>query len=329
VDDAAGFICAVDDLRPLDRETYNPAYEIWERIRRVPPAARARVLEALEPGGVRALWRNSVGRYALDDERSASLFSDFALSDDFPTVPGQARGRPQSAWAGRGVWEPVVCGARACPRLLPSASPTRRTAASLTLNPQVVTFTGRCERMEFRRTAGGRADLGAGSVTGAAPWLRASPTAPRTRTDAFRARLFVHPRSGALYARLQLRWLLGLDAPASPSYCRVDVGLVTTPAAADAGADMTLAFAAPGAPALELGVGDLPERGWPAPRAGAWSPFSFSPRDYVRVAGPGIYVGCGYRAEAPGGALNEEDFVFFAFARETPPPPPQPQPPGK
>jgi hypothetical protein len=93
VDDAAGFICAVDDLRPLDRETYNPAYEIWERIRRVPPAARRRVLEGLEPGGVRALWRNSVGRYALDDERSAALFSDFALSDDFPTAPGQARAR--------------------------------------------------------------------------------------------------------------------------------------------------------------------------------------------------------------------------------------------
>ncbi len=40
VDDAAGFISVVDDLRPLDDRGFNPCYEIWSRLRRVPPAAR-------------------------------------------------------------------------------------------------------------------------------------------------------------------------------------------------------------------------------------------------------------------------------------------------
>lgn len=44
LDDAASFMAVVDELRPLDRQAFNPFYEVWKRIARVPPAARHRYL---------------------------------------------------------------------------------------------------------------------------------------------------------------------------------------------------------------------------------------------------------------------------------------------
>jgi len=51
VDAAAGFISVIDDLRPLDRSSWNPAFEIWQAIAAIPPSERWRLLDELEPGG--------------------------------------------------------------------------------------------------------------------------------------------------------------------------------------------------------------------------------------------------------------------------------------
>lgn len=71
-----------------------------------------------------------------------------------------------------------------------------------------------------------------------------------------------------------------------------------------------------------VGPERLPRRGWPEPTASCWSPFSGSGRDYVRVAGPGVYVGCAYRGAKGGedgsggpGELREENFVYFLLVR--------------
>ncbi|GFR43216.1 hypothetical protein Agub_g4259, partial [Astrephomene gubernaculifera] len=74
ISDAAGFICVLDELRPLDSAAYNPFWEVWTRIARIPPEERPRLLEELEPGCLRSLWKASVGRYVLDEGRSRELF---------------------------------------------------------------------------------------------------------------------------------------------------------------------------------------------------------------------------------------------------------------
>jgi hypothetical protein len=40
--DAAGFVCVLDEVRPLDNASYNPFYEVWTRIARIPPEERYR-----------------------------------------------------------------------------------------------------------------------------------------------------------------------------------------------------------------------------------------------------------------------------------------------
>ena len=109
----------------------------------------------------------------------------------------------------------------------------------------------------------------------------------------------------------------------------------------DAGADLTFEFPFPSSPDLngwlgtdaELLPGHLPDSSWPRPDnlaelGGAGSPFSGGPRDYLRVAGPGLFVGCAYRPSSSGGGLtggggtaaavyNEEDCVYFVMARKT------------
>jgi hypothetical protein len=49
-------------------------------------------------------------------------------------------------------------------------------------------------------------------------------------------------------------------------------------------------------------------------KAEGWSPFSWTDRDFVRPAGPGVYVGCGYRPTE--GLLVEDEFVWFALAKK-------------
>lgn len=61
---------------------------------------------------------------------------------------------------------------------------------------------------------------------------------------------------------------------------------------------------------------DLPSPLWPAPLADGWSPFSLGSQDYVRPAGPGVFVGCAYRGQQPAADLREEDFVYFVIVRQ-------------
>lgn len=121
-----------------------------------------------------------------------------------------------------------------------------------------------------------------------------------------------------------------------PLYCRVHVELTLTPLPADAGADILFLY--PADPLAqeqeEQDAGDdgegegegsgalfaplpLPSPLWPAPQPAAYpvSPFGGGTRDYVRVAGPGLYVGCAYR-EGPGrGEYRPENCVYFALVR--------------
>jgi hypothetical protein len=160
----------------------------------------------------------------------------------------------------------------------------------------------------------------------AVPWLRPAPGAVQFPQEAFKASFFVSPKTGRLHCHVAPKLRGPLYRAWLPCYSRVDVGLALTPLQADAGADLVMQYAPPqprdavanpGAPgqAAVLGRDELPPGWWPAPKAGAWSPFSLGPRDYVRVAGPGLYVGCAYRSDAPGAQLLEEDFVYFAMAR--------------
>lgn len=52
---------------------------------------RVRILDELEPGAIFSLWRASLGRYVLDEDRSQQLFSEFFIWDDFPSQPGEVR----------------------------------------------------------------------------------------------------------------------------------------------------------------------------------------------------------------------------------------------
>jgi hypothetical protein len=52
---------------------------------------RVRILDELEPGAIFSLWRASIGRYVLDEERSQQLFNEFYIWDDFPSQPGEVR----------------------------------------------------------------------------------------------------------------------------------------------------------------------------------------------------------------------------------------------
>ena len=61
---------------------------------------------------------------------------------------------------------------------------------------------------------------------------------------------------------------------------------------------------------------DLPVSRWPEPDPNGWSPFSCSGKDYMRVIGPGVYVGCAYRCEKPGDYV-ETNFVYFILVRKT------------
>lgn len=79
------------------------------------------------------------------------------------------------------------------------------------------------------------------------------------------------------------------------------------------------AVSAPLAAGVEWGLGaqHLPDRSWPEPEPLGWSPFSQSGKDYVRVIGPGVYVGCAYRTEPERpNDLVETNFVYFIFARK-------------
>ena len=131
-----------------------------------------------------------------------------------------------------------------------------------------------------------------------------------------------------------------------PCYTRLNLGLVLTPIKEDAGADLTFEYPFPSSPDLNgwapgsetaLMPDHLPESSWPAPapmydlNEAVGSPFCGAERDYLRVIGPGLFVGCAYRGKprlTSGGRLaansgassliyDEEDCIYFAIARRT------------
>jgi hypothetical protein len=107
-----------------------------------------------------------------------------------------------------------------------------------------------------------------------------------------------------------------IDTFWTPAYNRMDIGLVLTPVQADAGADATLVYPFDGPEGLDLTAADLPNPVWPKPRPGpvGASPFSLTGKDYLRIAGPGVYVGCGYRPSEKGD-LIDDNFVYFILAK--------------
>lgn len=280
VEAAAGLISVLDDLRPLDASSFNAAYEIWKAIAAVPPADRVRILDELEPGAIFSLWRASIGRYVLDEGRSTQLFDEFFIWDDFPSQPGE-----------------------------------------------VYTYEGICEQFTYQKPAN---PLSVDSSMQArhpraTPWLKPSPASMAAPQDRFRQQFFLANRTGLLHSRM----LLSPPAPFSffsflspPVYSRVEIGLTLVPNQADAGADVALTYPADPtllkqqqAAGIALSKEDLPSALWPAPmQKASWSPLSFSGRDYMRAAGPGFYVGCGYRTDEAGNYL-EEEHVYFALVR--------------
>ena len=129
-----------------------------------------------------------------------------------------------------------------------------------------------------------------------------------------------------------------------PCYTRLNLSLVLTPIKEDAGADLTFEFPFPSPPDLngwapgsetDLLPEHLPDSSWPPPAdptEAFGSPFSGGERDYLRVIGPGLFVGCAYRGRprasgasaaavgslspsSSGLVYNEEDCVYFAIAR--------------
>lgn len=215
------------------------------------------------------------GRYVLDEERATQLYSDYAIWMDLPTAPGD-----------------------------------------------IFTYTGVCEQLQLSLAdplQGGPPGLAraAPGSPASAPLLQPAPGSwalPRRR---FTQRFFVCGRSGKLHSRVALGLAGPFETFWAPIYNTVDVTLTLTPVEADAGADLVVCYpwADAGGRPLDLTKRDLPSPLWPPPRGGAsWSPFSRSGRDYVRVAGPGVLVGCAYGADEEG-VLQEEGFVYFAMAR--------------
>lgn len=269
VDAAAGLISIIDELRPLDRSRFNAAYEIWKVIAAVPPEDRYRLIDEIEPGAIRTLWKHSMARYVLDDARSLDIFRNYAVWDDFPTEAGEV----YTYW---GRCEKFM--------VLESRSPFQQDSAMQQRHPRAI------------------------------PWLQPSPGSWQFKQERFKASFFVHPESGELYSRLHMQLNAWVDSFWMPIYSKLDISLTLTPVQADAGADMTMVYPAQGK-SLGLKKEHLPSPLWPAPSDKMWSPFSLGRRDYLRVAGPGVYVGCAYRCERPK-ELVEDNFIYFILVRK-------------
>lgn len=270
VEAASGLISILPEVRPLDRTTFNAGYEVWRAIAAVPPGDRYRILEELEPGAIRNLWKASMGRYVLDEQRATEIYSDYAIWMDLPTSPGD-----------------------------------------------IYTYAGICEKLQLE-SPGRATPYSTGALgSGAQPWLQAAPGSWLLPQRKFTQRFFFCERTGKLHSRVALNLAGPLETFWAPIYNTVDVSLTLTPVEADAGADVVFSYpwTDEASRPLDLARRDLPSAVWPAPRRGAgWSPFSRSGRDYARVAGPGVLVGCAYAA-GEDGILSEEGFVYFAMAR--------------
>ena len=210
----------------------------------------------------------------LDEARAREIYGDYVVWEDLPAAPGE-----------------VLTYAGVCERLTPDL-----------LSPAL---------------PGGPPGLGGPPRGGAAPLLQPAPGSWCLPQRKFTQRFVRCARTGKLHSRVALGLAGPFETFWAPIYNTVSVELTLTPVEADAGADIILSYpwTDEWSRPLDLARGDLPAPLWPAPRRGAaWSPFSRSGRDYVRLAGPGLMVGCAY-AEAEGGGLAEDEFVYFALAR--------------
>ncbi|GLI70005.1 hypothetical protein VaNZ11_014739, partial [Volvox africanus] len=244
VSDAAGFVCVLDELRPLDPVSFNPFYELWIRIARIPPEERYRLLAELEPGSFRSLWRASMARYVLDEARSLELFADTSVWEDFPSQPGEV-----FTYDGR------------------CESYQLRGREGVTL-----------ERVISSKGGGGSMVPGLvaeASSLPSTPWLRPAVGAPELRTSRFKQLFFVPlpppllpdgEGTGAdegggssgggsagrsllgdavpprIYSRIVLPLAGPLDRWWDPLYGRLRVQLALTPLSRDAGADLQVLY---------------------------------------------------------------------------------------
>eukprot|EP00878_Enallax_costatus_P006151 GHUV01006447.1.p1 GENE.GHUV01006447.1~~GHUV01006447.1.p1 ORF type:complete len:360 (+),score=62.56 GHUV01006447.1:75-1154(+) len=281
VEAAAGLISVIDDLRPLDHTTFNAAYEIWKAIAAVPAADRVRILDELEPGAVFSLWKATVSRYVMAENRKEELFKDFFIWDDFPSEPGQ-----------------------------------------------VYTYEGLCEQFVYQKPLSPLAvDSSMQSkLPRQVPWLKPNPMSMATPQERFTQQFFLSSRTGLLHSRINfnLPGVLKLLKPLTPPiYNRVEIGLTLTPNSSDAGADACITYPVDPillkqqqAAGVALSKEDLPNPLWPAPlKVASWSPLSFTGRDYVRVVGPGFYVGCAYRKDEQDNYAEDEHVYFALFRR--------------
>lgn len=106
VDAAADLISMIDELRPLDRSTFNAAYEIWHAIAAVPPSERGRLLDEIEPGQCahhtfQHLGYSADGRLVLGGALPAACGVRGALA----AVPPSVLGRPGACSSSR----PAYC----------------------------------------------------------------------------------------------------------------------------------------------------------------------------------------------------------------------------
>lgn len=117
IEEAAAYISVVEDLRPTDEHYFNACYLIWKKLVAIPPKERHRLLDELDPGSVRSLWKASLSRYILDPERSEELLHGFNVWDDFPETPGE-----MYAYAG-------LCERYVAPDMPPDPDPFRKSDA--------------------------------------------------------------------------------------------------------------------------------------------------------------------------------------------------------
>lgn len=86
---AAEFIELFHKLRPINPKKFNGFYEIYKRIAAIPEEFRVRLIDELSPGAVRTLWKQSLARYVLDEERSKEVLVGNEFWSDFPQEDGE------------------------------------------------------------------------------------------------------------------------------------------------------------------------------------------------------------------------------------------------
>ncbi|KAJ9526635.1 hypothetical protein QJQ45_017599, partial [Haematococcus lacustris] len=279
----------VSDLRPISAQ-YNAFAEVWKRLAEVPQTALPQLLKEVEPGALRGLWKASMSRYVLDDDRANELMGNFNEYNDFPATAGE-----------------------------------------------VVTYHGvsEIEDMTSKRPPIALVPVHRGSFKHLQPRLEAFVTQPVQRRF-FQQVFFRSPTSGLMFARTTMQLVGPVPCWWQASYCAVNTELVLTPSSLDAGADITCDYTTRhdsldqssesssdesqqeepdqemGGQPTGLSDMDLPSTQWPWPPDNELSPITNTRRDYIRIAGPGVYVGCGYTS----GDTNEDAAcTYFMLVR--------------